>query len=130
MSLIPQSVLLWKTVAVAAVVFTVFWVGRGHGIQLQTERTAKTIQAKNEALRKAGDALSAAVRTFRHIDQQTRLAQEQSEQWQLAAGVADQQGRDGRKRLNQRIQEMASEAEREKSNCSEARMRICGVPLR
>lgn len=130
MSVIPQSVLLWKTVAVAAVVFTVFWVGRGHGIQVQTERTAKTIEAKNEALRKAADALSESARAFRRIDQDTRLAQEQSEQWRLAANVADRQGRDGRKRLNQRIQDMAAEAQSEKSTCSEARMRICGSPLR
>lgn len=104
--------------------------GRSDGRAAQAKDDAALVERKNAALRNAADALAAAARKFREIDTTTRLAEEGAEQWRLAAGEADRQAAQTKTMFEQRIRELAAEAEREKFNCSEARMRICGVPLR
>lgn len=130
MSVLNPYVLLAKTAALAAVVFLVFFVGYRYGTRVQAERDAAKIERKNEALRKAGDALGDAARTFRMIDDETRLAERRADEWREAAKVADQQAGQTKAMFEKRLTALAAEAERERFTCSQAEMRICGAALR
>lgn len=129
MVLNPYGLLL-KTAAVCAVLFAAFGVGCRHGVKTQAARDAKAIAFKDDHLRAASRALSANARTFRAMDRVALANKKIAEaQWDQAR-KDDKEAVRVRGMLEQRIREIADEAEREKFTCSIAEARICGTPLR
>lgn len=91
-------------------------------------------EAKTEAMRgnlkEAGKALDAAATTFHQISAKTKQNKAEADRRMAEAKhLAEQAGKDADK-FRRRVAALQAEADRENETCPEARMLVCGSPLR
>ena len=111
--------LLWIKLGTAVVLGASLFVGGCRfGAERQAGKDAAVIERKNKALRKAGDALSAAAIRFREIDAMTAAAVAQSARDKKDGEAAGKEAARDQRELERRI--AAIYATRDDSPCRDA----------
>ncbi len=119
--MIPARVYSWlaASLLIVAVLFGIYAYGRADGREVQRKVDAAEIDRKNAALRKAGEALTAAALRFREIDAIGANAAAESARNQAdgkeAGMTAARDARDTQKRID------AINSARDESPCRDTR---------
>lgn len=122
-----------KAIIGAALLATVFFFGRSCGAsggEKQRIQLERTIDDKNDALRKAALALTQAKQVLQSITANTESEKARADQWMQAGQEAAKAATRDAKTYGTRITSLEAQLARERAGCTEGRARICGTPLR